>query len=292
MKYFPLPEDMEVALLNLLWSKTCSLGSASDSHGLQFNVESTDDFLLSAKAERAFDFVPTDRNYIGRMVTFLHVDDEKRIRLARFQAPCPLLSLSGKGKKYTMTSYWIKAWAGPTTDPSPLPEANELITFETTKTSLRDFGWFNFDGIMLLDLSKMDSNEDGLTTKRLFRETTPWPFVRCQFVSGSAVSSSFFYTVIVLDDWALKAPEQCQLSDLPHCYFTSALFVGDRLLQLGTDDGCVVTPICQKTPSSASADEDPVWTFDVCWDTNAKNPQEFSLGQLNDNFVLVSILYV
>jgi hypothetical protein len=281
---------MEVALLNLLWSKTCSLGSASDSHGLQFNVESTDDFLLSAKAERAYDFVPTDRNYIGRMVTFLHVDDEKRIRLARFQAPCPLLSLSGKGKKYTVTTYWVKAWAGPTTDPSPLPEANELITFETTKSSLRDFGWFNFDGIMLLDLSKMESSEDGLKTKGLFRDEAPRPYVRCQFVSGSAVSTSFSYTVIVLDDWALKIPEKCQLSDIPHCYFTSALFVGDRLLQLGTDDGCVVTSIFRKTPSSSSAEETPDWRFDVCWDDIAKQPQEFPLLQLDDIFVLVSVL--
>jgi len=191
---------MEVALLKGYWSKTCSLGSATDSHGLEFHVERTDELLRTATSERAYDFVPTNRDYIGRMVTFLHVDDEKRIRLARFQAPCPLLSLSGKGKKYTMTSYWINAWAGPTTDPSPLPEANELITFETTKTSLRDFGWFNFDGIMLLDLSKMDSSEDGLTTKGLFRDEAPFPYVRCQFVSGSAVSTSFFYTVIVLDD--------------------------------------------------------------------------------------------
>jgi hypothetical protein len=119
---------------------------------------------------------------------------------------------------------------------------------------------------MLLDLSKMDSCEDGLTTKRLFREDAPFPYVRCQFVSGSAVSTSFFYTVIVLDDWALKHPEQCQLSDLSQSYFTSALFVGDRLLQLGTDDGCVVTSICQKNPSSALADEGPVRTFEVCWD--------------------------
>ena len=136
----------------------------------------------------------------------------------------------------------------------------------------------------------MDSSEDGLTTKGLFRETAPWPFVRCQFVSGSAVSSSFFYTVIVLDDWALKNPEQCQLSDLPHCYFTSALFVGDRLLQLGTDDGCVVTSIFKETPSSPTADGEPVWTFGVCWDNNAKTPQEFSLGDLDENFVLVSLL--
>ena len=281
---------MEVALLKGYWSKTCSLGSATDSPGLEFHLERTDELLLSATSERAYDFVPTNRDYIGRMVTCLHVDDEKRIRLARVQAPGPLQSLSGKGKKITVTSYWVKAWVGPTTDPSPLPEDNELITFETTKSSLRDFGWFNFDGIMLLDLSKMESSEDGLKTKGLFRDEAPRPYVRCQFVSGSAVSTSFSYTVIVLDDWALKIPEKCQLSDIPHCYFTSALFVGDRLLQLGTDDGCVVTSIFRKTPSSLTADEIPDWRFDVCWDDIAKEPQEFPLHQLDDIFVLVSVL--
>ena len=193
---------MEVSLLKEFRSKTSSPGSATDSHGLESNVERIDNLLTKTMAERAFDFVPTNRQYIGRMVTFLHVDDEKRIRLARFQAPAPLKCSSGKVKNpvITVTSFWVKAWAGPTTDPTPLPEANQQITFETKMNSLRDFGWYNFDGIMLLDLSKMDSSVDGLTTKRLFRETTPWPFVRCQFVSGSAVASSFFYTVIVLDD--------------------------------------------------------------------------------------------
>lgn len=261
--------------------------------GETFDLEQIDDLLTQIAAEEDHDFAVVDGNYIGRLRTHLHKDPFNHLRLIRFSASNPIGTFkgpTGKGKDASVkvSSYWLKSWAGPAVTPSPVPAANALIDFETPLSSIRENGWFNFGGIMILDLSKIASNEDGLKTRGLFLDDAA-PLVRCQFVCGSSVAWSMSFTVIVLDSWALKNPEECELSLLPQNYFSGALVVGDRLMELGTDNACVVTSIACKAPTQAQGVVENEWTFVVAWDNPEKKSSEYELGvDLEAKFVLVS----
>ena len=165
------------------------------------------------------------------------------------------------------STYWLDAWAGPEPNTESEYENNAEFHFPVKLSSCREYLWLNYEGIFLFDATKLTSNAADLKTKALFHPGTK--YVRCNFESGTFDGRHFKYTVLVLDTWTLVAPEDSKLANIHQSKFCSAIFLGDRLMELGTDNGCVVISIALR-PQNAGGAEAPIWNFTVAWDDRGR----------------------
>jgi hypothetical protein len=96
--------------------------------------------------------------------------------------------------------------------------------------------------------------------------------------------------VLVLDTWTLEKPEECKLANIPQSSFCSAIFLGDRLIELGTDNCCVVISIVCVPPLGLAEDDKAAWTCTVAWDDKQRVHQNVDLNVIEERFMLVSKL--
>ena len=255
------------------------------------DTASTKDWLQFRVQEQAHDFVVLHRDYLHKLRIHLHLDSKNQIRLVRINVNAPIDSFYSSNENVTelpvtASSFWLDAWAGPTEDPEPKPEVNEVYHFELKLSSCREYKWTNFEGIFLLDVTALPATALGKKTKALFHPEVQ--YVRCTFESGSFTGRFFQYTVLVLDTWNLKKPEECKLPNIPQSSFCSAIFLGDRLIELGTDNGCVVISIVCKPPGGLGADDRATWTCTVAWDDKHRLHEDVDLNVIEVRFMLVS----
>ena len=242
--------------------------------------------------EQDHDFAIVERDYLNKLSIHLHQDASNRIRLVKIRVNKPIESYKSLGSNkeveapVRVTSYWLDSWAGPPETPNPEPSDNEEFEFDLLLSSCRDYGWYNFDGILLLDLSKFSTNAADIKTKKLFHPGTQ--IVRCIFVSGITNGRSFQFTVVVLDEWTLLKPEESEIANIPQSKFSSAIFLGDRLIEMGTDNCCVVVSIVNQPGIGADPEAAPLWTCTVAWDNKERKSEEVRVDALESRFVLVS----
>lgn len=275
-----MPTELENSLLCCL-SKKVHPDRAADP-----NLAIT--YLREQEAEQQPDFALIRTDYIGRPRTHLLEDNQNRLRLIRWSAPTPIASLKKSGSNgneatTTVSSYWLEAWAGPEKDPDPVPGHNVLFEFEVPIASIREYVWINFEGIIILDISTFTSNPQDKKMKALFKSEAP-TYVRCEFVKGTYVGHESRYTVLVLDRWVLNNAEECEISNIPQSKFRSAVFRGDRLIELGSDNSGVVVSIGCTINGAAE-----IWKLLLAWDDSSKPAEVVEIsGMLEDRFVLVS----
>ena len=244
--------------------------------------------------EQDHDYVVIDRNYLNELRIHLHLDGKNRIRLLLINTPQPIDTFYSKHANsndvhVAVFSYWLDAWATPEEVPIPPPKANDELHFKLPLSSCREYLWANFDGILLLDLSKLSNNAADVKTKALFDPEVQ--FVRCMFESGYFNGRNFQFTVIVQDTWTLKEPDESKLANIPQRGFCSALFLGDRLVELGTDNGCVVISIARRLSREVGVDPTQFsWTCTLAWDDKHRVNEDVALSLIENRFVLVSKL--
>ena len=280
---FPLPPQLEDALLMGLSTRVCSEPPP--------NTASTKDWLRFRVQEQAHDLVVLDRNYLHRLRIHLHLDSKNQMRLVRINVNAPIdsfysLKENSKEVPVTASSFWLDAWAGPTEDPDPKPIVNAEYHFDLKLSLTREYKWTNYEGIILLDVTALAASGSDKKTKELFHPGVQ--YVRCTFESGSFTGRFFQYSVLVLDTWTLKNPEEFLLANIPQSSFCSAIFLGDRLIELGTDNGCVVISIVCKPPRGLAADDTATWTCTVAWDDKQRLHEDVDLNDIEVRFMLVS----
>ena len=280
----PLPPALDDALLFCLASKVLSETPADT---LQCET-----WLQERIKEWDHDFAVIDRNYLNQLRIHLHLDDKNRIRLIRINAPQPIDSFYSKLENsndvpVAVSTYWLDAWSGPKEVPIPLPKANDELQFKVQLSSCREYLWANFDGILLLDLTKLSNNAADVKTKALFNPEVQ--FVRCMFESGYFNGRNFQFTVIVQDTWTLKEPDESKLANIPQRGFCSALFLGDRLVELGTDNCCVVIYIARRLSKEVGVDPTQFsWICTLAWDDKRRVNDNVTLNDIENRFMLVS----
>jgi hypothetical protein len=257
------------------------------------NTASTEDWLRFRVQEQAHDFVVLDLDYIHRLRIHLHKDSKNQMRLVRINVIAPIdsfysLKENSKEVAVTASSFWLDAWAGPTEDPDPKPMVNAEYHFQLKLSSCREYKWTNFEGIFLMDVTLLPATAFGKKTKALFHPGVK--YVRCTFESGSFTGRFFQYTVLVLDTWTLEKPEECKLANIPQSSFCSAIFLGDRLIELGTDNCCVVISIVCKPSLGLAVNDNATWTCTVAWDDKQRVQEDVDLDVIEQRFMLVSKL--
>jgi len=251
-----------------------------------------EDWLRVRRQEQAYDYVVLERNYLNNLRIHLHLDEKNELRLLRCNLIAPIASfLETEAKKKEVpvkaSTYWLEAWASGTVIPSPLPGDNAELHIDVNLSSFREYFWGNFDGIFLLDVTKISNDAAYSKTKALFHPGVQ--FVRCIFDSGTFNGRHFVFTVTVKDTWTLKNPENCLLSSMPQSAFCSAIFLGDRLVELGSDNGCVVISIARRPCRDLPLDPPGwIWTCTVAWDDKQRLNQDVPVTQIEDRFMLVS----
>jgi len=176
----------------------------------------------------------------------LHEAEDKSLRLiiAALETPLDLTMEAtprNKAKKVNGETYWMDAFAGPPDQPAgAMP--NTLFPYQVPMISLREYAWWNFMSVMVIDLFTFGRSDEDLALRALFRSGAP-RWVRALFKTGKVVGRSIFFTVLVFDTDALVTPKASEISNMPQSKFASSIFIGDRIWFRGTDSYGVIVAI-------------------------------------------------
>ena len=81
-----------------------------------------------------------------------------------------------RSKKVPCETFWQDAWAGPKEQP-PSAKPNTLFAYDVELLSLRNHGFYNFMGIMVIDLEAFSESPEDQTFRKLLKENVIVTFV-------------------------------------------------------------------------------------------------------------------
>ena len=237
-------------------------------------------WIARQKEKFKCDFIEIEPRTTGVSEIYWHEDEDKSVRLIKATLTEALdLSLTdtarNRSKKVKVCTMWLDAWAGPPIQP-PTAKLNTFFDHDVKLLSLRPHGYFNFMGIMILDLRRFCATADDNSMLGLFKPNAP-RFVRVRFTSGKYLEKFMYFTVTVVDTGALENPDHSELSNIMQTKFVSCLLLGDRVRMLRTGACGVVVALRKEVASvGLSAAEESFVT--ISFDKNDVPDQEFTVS--------------